>query len=69
MKGTRVVGEVLLFTGIFQDNVFVTFFSAFGIILSGVYSLWLFNRVAYGNVKMQNLDLFIDIAAGALQTD
>jgi len=40
LPGTsNFVGEVLLFTGIFQDNIFVTFFSAFGIILSGVYSL------------------------------
>lgn len=62
LPGTsNFVGEVLLFTGIFQDNIFVTFFSAFGIILSGVYSLWLFNRIAYGNIKMQNLDLFTDI--------
>ena len=37
LPGTsNFVGEVLLFTGIFQDNIFVTFFSAFGIILSGV---------------------------------
>jgi NADH:ubiquinone oxidoreductase subunit 4 (subunit M) len=40
LPGTcNFVGEVLLFTGIFQDNVFVTVVSALGIILSGVYSL------------------------------
>jgi NADH:ubiquinone oxidoreductase subunit 4 (subunit M) len=40
LPGTcNFVGEVLLFTGIFQDNVFITIVSAFGIILSAVYSL------------------------------
>jgi NADH:ubiquinone oxidoreductase subunit 4 (subunit M) len=56
------VGEVLLFTGIFQDNIFVTVLSASGIILSGVYSLWLFNRISYGNIKMHNLDAFSDVS-------
>ena len=63
LPGTcNFVGEVLLFTGIFQDNVFITIVSAFGIILSAVYSLWLFNRVAYGNVKIQNIKGFIDMS-------
>ena len=63
LPGTcNFVGEVLLFTGIFQDNVFVTVVSALGIILSGVYSLWLLNRIAYGNLKMQNIDAFTDVS-------
>lgn len=62
LPGTcNFVGEVLLFTGIFQDNVFVTIFAALGIVLSGAYSLWLFNRIAYGNIKMQNIDAFGDM--------
>jgi NADH-quinone oxidoreductase subunit M len=40
LPGTcNFVGEILLFTGIFQDNVFVTIVSASGIILSAVYTL------------------------------
>ncbi len=63
LPGTcNFVGEVLLFTGIFQDNIFVTIFAALGIILSGAYSLWLFNRVAYGNIKMQNINGFSDMS-------
>jgi len=62
LPGTcNFVGEILLFTGIFQDNVFVTVVSASGIILSAVYSLWLFNRIAYGNVKIQNIEAFSDM--------
>jgi len=63
LPGTcNFVGEILLFTGIFQDNVFVTIVSASGIILSAVYTLWLFNRIAYGNVKIQNIEAFIDMS-------
>jgi NADH-quinone oxidoreductase subunit M len=29
--------------------------------LSGAYSLWLFNRISYGNIKMQNIDAFGDM--------
>ena len=62
LPGTcNFVGELLLFTGIFQDNVFITIFAATGIILSGAYSLWLFNRIAYGNLKIQHIKGFSDI--------
>jgi proton-translocating NADH-quinone oxidoreductase chain M len=62
LPGTcNFVGEVMLFTGIFQDNIFITIFAALGIILSGAYSLWLFNRIAYGNIKIQYIEQFSDI--------
>jgi proton-translocating NADH-quinone oxidoreductase chain M len=62
LPGTcNFVGEVMLFTGIFQDNVIITFFSATGIILSGAYSLWLFNRIAYGNLKVSFIKGFSDL--------
>jgi NADH-quinone oxidoreductase subunit M len=62
LPGTcNFVGELLLFVGIFQSNTFVTIFSATGIILSGAYSLWLFNRISYGNLKIQHIKKFSDI--------
>jgi len=40
LPGTcNFVGEVMLFTGIFQDNIFITVLASLGIILSGAYSL------------------------------
>jgi NADH-quinone oxidoreductase subunit M len=45
------VGEIRILFGIIQTNTFVTFRSATGIVLGGAYSLWLYNRVAYGNLK------------------
>jgi NADH-quinone oxidoreductase subunit M len=63
LPGTcNFVGEVMLFTGVFQDNMVITFFSAIGIILSGVYSLWLFNRIAYGNIKVNFIKGFVDLS-------
>lgn len=45
------VGERMILYGIAQTNTFVTFRSATGIVLGGAYSLWLYNRVVYGNLK------------------
>jgi len=51
------VGEFLILVGIYQTNTTAAFFGATGMILGGAYSLWLFNRVAYGNLKIQYLNL------------
>lgn len=45
------VGEFLILVGIYQVNFFAAVLSATGRVLGGAYSLWLFNRVAYGNLK------------------
>ena len=51
------VGEFLLLVSAFEANSTVCFFAATSMILGGAYSLWLFNRVAYGNIKLVGLDL------------
>ena len=51
------VGEFLLLMSAFEANTTVCFFSATSMILGGAYSLWLFNRVSYGNIKLAGLDL------------
>nr|YP_009237658.1 NADH dehydrogenase subunit 4 [Trachydiscus minutus]AML60669.1 NADH dehydrogenase subunit 4 [Trachydiscus minutus] len=52
MPGTSsFVGEFLILTGSLKENTTVTFLGATGMILGGAYSLWLFNRVVYGNLK------------------
>jgi proton-translocating NADH-quinone oxidoreductase chain M len=55
------VGELLILTGAYKTNTTITFIGATGMILGGGYSLWLFNRVAYGNLKVQYLNQFCDI--------
>lgn len=55
------VGEFLILAGAFQTNTTVCVLSATGMILGGGYSLWLFNRVAFGNIKVQYMRAFSDI--------
>lgn len=55
------VGEFLILVGSFKANTSATFISATGMIIGGCYSLWLFNRVSYGNLKIQYLKNYIDI--------
>jgi proton-translocating NADH-quinone oxidoreductase chain M len=55
------VGELLILTGSFKTNTSITFLSATGMIIGGCYSLWLFNRIAYGNLKVQYINQFLDI--------
>jgi NADH-quinone oxidoreductase subunit M len=56
------IGEFLIFAGSFKVNSTVTFFGATGMVLGGCYSLWLFNRIAYGNLKSQYLKQTLDIS-------
>jgi len=55
------VGEFLILVGSFKVNTSITFFGALGLILGGCYALWLFNRIAYGNLKVQYCKNFIDL--------
>lgn len=55
------VGEFLILTGSFKCNTSVTFLGATGIIIGGAYSLWLLNRIAFGNMKVQYYKKFIDL--------
>lgn len=56
------VGEFLILAGSFKANTSATFVSATGMIIGGCYSLWLFNRISYGNLKVQYLKDYIDIS-------
>ena len=55
------IGEFLILTGSFKCSTSVTFLGATGVILGGAYSLWLLNRVAFGNMKVQYCEKFLDI--------
>ena len=55
------IGEFLIFAGSFKVNSSVTFFGATGVVLGGCYALWLFNRIAYGNLKSQYIKQTLDI--------
>ena len=55
------VGEFLILAGSFKTNTTITVLSATGMIIGGCYSLWLFNRIAYGNLKNTYLNYYLDL--------
>lgn len=55
------VGEFLLLAGIYKTNFLTCLFATLGVILCGAYSLWLYNRIIFGNLKIHNTLLFRDI--------
>ena len=55
------IGEFLILVGSFKVNSSVTFLGATGMILGGGYSLWLFNRIAFGNLKNQYIIKTLDL--------
>lgn len=56
------VGEFLLFCGIFKTSSFICIISALGVILCGGYSLWLYNRIIFGNLKIAYTKNFKDLS-------
>ena len=46
------IGEFTLLLGIFKNNIFTCIISATSVVLSGAYSLWLYNRICFGNLKI-----------------
>jgi NADH-quinone oxidoreductase subunit M len=62
LPGTsNFVGEFLLLLGSFQASTIGGLIGGTGIVLGGAYSLWVFNRIVYGNVKLQYLQKFTDV--------
>ncbi|MSU88933.1 NADH-quinone oxidoreductase subunit M [Rhodobacteraceae bacterium 2CG4] len=49
------VGEFLTLAGAFQANTWVAFFATTGVILSAAYALWLYRRVAFGDLIKESL--------------
>lgn len=47
------VGEFLILAGIYKTNAAASIISALGVILCGAYSLWLYNRIIFGNLKTE----------------
>jgi len=48
---SNFVGELLILAGVFNANSFVMIIIASGIVWSAIYSIWLFNRLAFGTLK------------------
>jgi NADH-quinone oxidoreductase subunit M len=55
------VGEFLLLVGIFKTSILIAMLSALGVILCGSYSLWLYNRLCFGNLNINSILYFKDL--------
>ena len=55
------IGEFILLAGIFQFNILACIFAALSVILCGSYSLWLYNKICFGNLKINNTIYYKDI--------
>ena len=55
------VGEFLLLCSIHEVNVIACVLSTFGLFLGGAYSLWLYNRIIFGNLKICYTTRFKDL--------
>jgi len=55
------VGEFLLLSGIYKTNIITAIISTLGVILCGAYSLWLYNRAIFGNLKNGYIVNFYDM--------
>nr|YP_010947439.1 NADH dehydrogenase subunit 4 [Mimica arnoldii]WGO62525.1 NADH dehydrogenase subunit 4 [Mimica arnoldii] len=56
------IGETLVLLGLSQVNMTLTFFSCIGIIIGAAYSIWLFNRINFGSLKLNYINLYQDVS-------
>ena len=55
------IGELVVFIGLIDKNFFVTLISITGIILSVIYSIFLYNRIIFGNLKVNYINCYKDV--------
>ena len=55
------VGEFLILVGVFESNTFVAVLGSTGMVLGTIYSLWLYNRICFGQIKEKYIKQFSDL--------
>ena len=55
------IGEILVLIGAFKFNYWIAFLAAIGVILSACYSLWLYRRVVFGEIKNEKIKSLSDL--------
>ena len=62
MPGTSsFVGEFLILCGLYKTNVITCLLGVIGVVICAVYSLWLYNRLIFGNLKISYTKIFKDL--------
>lgn len=60
------IGEFLIFLGLMTVNPVLVIGCSFSVVFSAIYSLWLFNRIAFGTLRHLN-NHFLDITINELR--
>jgi NADH-quinone oxidoreductase subunit M len=69
LPGTcNFVGELVVFSGLVEKNMVALLVSITGVIFSTVYTMFLFNRITFGNLNVIYITTFIDITRRELYT-
>jgi NADH-quinone oxidoreductase subunit M len=55
------IGEYLIIAGCLLTNTWGALFCASGMVLGGGYSLWLLNRILFGNIKNYSIQEYRDL--------
>ena len=55
------IGEILIFFDLICTNIMSVFFSSISIVVSAIYSIWLYNRICYGAVKHNFVICYADV--------
>lgn len=55
------IGEFLIFVGLFSRSPLVTVLAGSGIVLSAVYSIWVYNRTVFGTTKTDYITKYTDL--------
>ena len=58
---SNFVGEILVLLGVFAGNGVTAFLAAIGTILGGIYSIWLYNRLVFGQFNSNILTTYSDL--------
>jgi len=56
------ISEVVILTGIFSRNSVLAVFAGSGIVFSAIYSIWLFNRICFGSLKLNYIKYYYDLS-------
>lgn len=55
------VGEFLIFMGLYKYSFWATFFGATSMVLGAVYTLWTYNRIFFGNIRVLSITSYKDL--------
>jgi len=55
------VGEILIIIGLLKESTFIGVLATLGMVFGTAYSIWLFNRVAFGTLKLQYVKVYSDL--------